>query len=179
MKTTHTLIAVAGLLIATNGFAAGSDEANLLKTLPASKHKLLDAIQQVSKGGETPTAAKFEYEDGDIHLAVYSSSKGTKMDAEHNVLKEHKGDPKQVAWKPEVEVFKDAEHISRAAEYHTLMEISPSSIADIAMKAQSEGDQVVWVIPMVAAGKPVFDVGVVKGGKLSHVQFGLLDGKQK
>ena len=179
MKTTHTLIAVAGLLIATNGFAAGSDEANLLKTLPASKHKLLDAIQQVSKGGETPTAAKFEYEDGDIHLAVYSSSKGTKMDAEHNVLKEHKGDPKQVAWKPEVEVFKDAEHISRAAEYHTLMEISPSSIADIAMKAQSQGDQVVSVIPIVAAGKPVFDVVVVKAGKLSHVQFGLLDGKQK
>ena len=179
MKTTHALIAIAGLFIATHGFAAGDDEANLLKTLPASKHTLLAAIQQVSGTGETPTAAKFEYEDGDIHLAVYASAKGIKMDAEHNVLKEHKGDPKQAAWKPEIEVFKDVEHVSRASEYHALMEISPVSIADIAMKAQSQGDKVVSVIPTVAAGKPVFDVTVVKGGKLTHVEYGLLDGKQK
>jgi hypothetical protein len=165
-------------LMCSSAFAVGESEADLLKNLPASKQSLIQAIEQVSKMGDTPTAAKFEYEDGALHLAVYSTAKGTNVDAEHSVLKEFKGDPKQVMWKPEVEVFKDVEHVARSAEYHTLMELSPSSLADIATKAQALGT-VVWVIPMVAAGKPTFDVGVFSNGKLQHVRYGLLDGKKE
>ena len=156
---------------------AGSD-ADLLKALPASKHTLIEAIQAIEKAGEAPTAAKFEYEDGALHLAVYSSAKGTKTDAEHNVLKEHKGDPLQAAWTPKVETFADVEHVSRAAEYHTLMELSPRSLLDIATKAQAEGVPV-WVIPYVSNGRPAFDVGVLKGGQLIQVQYGVLDGEKK
>lgn len=156
---------------------AGSD-AELLKALPASKHTLVEAIQAIEKAGEAPTAAKFEYEDGALHLAVYSSAKGTKTDAEHNVLKEHKGDPLQAAWIPKVETFEDVEHVSRAAEYHTLMELSPRSLLDIATKAQAEGVPV-WVIPYVSNGRPAFDVGVLKGGQLIQVQYGVLDGEKK
>jgi hypothetical protein len=177
MKLMYALTSLS-FLMCGSAFAVGESEADLLKTLPASKHSLIQAIQQVSKMGETPTAAKFEYEDGALHLAVYSSAKGTKVDAEHTVLKEFKGDPQQAAWKPAVEVFKDVEHVSRSAEYHTLMELSPSALADIASKAEALGT-VVWVIPMVAAGKPTFDVGVFSNGKLQHVRYGLLDGKKE
>ena len=175
MKT--ILAAVAIFCLSGAAYAAGEDDANLLKNMPASRHSLVQAIQQIEKAGETPTAAKFEYEDGALHLAVYSSSKGVKLDAEHNVLKEFKGNPKQAAWSPKTEVFKDVEHISRAAEYHTLMEISPSPLREIALKAGSAGT-VLWVIPKVANGKPVFDVGVLASGKLQHLEFGLLDGKK-
>jgi hypothetical protein len=160
------------------GAAAAGDDADLLRTIGGTKHTLVEALQQIEKSGETPTAAKFEYEDGALHLAVYSSAKGTKTDAEHNVLKEHKGDPLTAAWQPGVEVFKDVEHISRAAEYHTLMELSPYSLADIARKAGSEGAPL-WVIPQVASGKPVFDVAVLKAGQLSRIQYGLMDGEKK
>jgi hypothetical protein len=156
---------------------AGSD-AELLKALPASKHTLVEAIQAIEKAGEAPTAAKFEYEDGALHLAVYSSAKGAKTDAEHNVLKEHKGDPLQAAWTPKVETFADVEHVSRAAEYHTLMELSPRSLLDIATKAQAEGVPL-WVIPYVSNGQPAFDVGLLKGGRLVQVQYGVLNGEKK
>ncbi len=156
---------------------AGSDP-ELLKSLATSKHTLIEAIQAIEKAGEAPTAAKFEYEDGALHLAVYSSAEGTKTDAEHNVLKEHKGDPLQMAWTPKVETFADVEHVSRAAENHTLMELSPRSLLDIATKAQAEGVPV-WVIPYVSNGRPAFDVGVLKGGQLIQVQYGVLDGEKK
>jgi hypothetical protein len=162
------------------GAAAGEAEADrdLLRTIGGTKHTLIQALQQIEQSGETPTAAKFEYEDGALHLAVYSSAKGTKTDAEHNVLKEHKGDPLKPAWQPGVEVFKDVEHVSRAAEYHTLMELSPYSLANIASKAGSEGAPL-WVIPKMAAGKPIFEVAVLKDGQLSRLQYGLMDGEKK
>lgn len=167
----------AGMTAAPMSRDARSD-AELLKALPASKHTLLEAIQTIEKAGEAPTAAKFEYEDGALHLAVYSSAKGTKTDAEHNVLKEHKGDPLQAAWTPKVETFADVEHVSRAAEYHTLMELSPRSLLDIVTKAQTEGTAV-WVIPYVAGGQAVFEVGVLKDGRLSQVRYGLMDGEKR
>lgn len=171
------LAAVAVLCLSGAAYAAGVDDANLLKNMPASRHSLIQAIQQIEKAGETPTAAKFEYEDGALHLAVYASAKGKKVDAEHNVLKEHKGSPLTVAWMPKVEVFKDVEHVSRAAEYHTLMELSPYSLLDIAAKARAEGTPV-WVTPYVMAGKAVFEVGVQKNGQLTRVYYGVYDGKK-
>ena len=178
MKHAASAVALLLFVYATPAFCYGENEADLLKNLPQSKHSLTDAIVQVEKMGEFPTAAKFEYEDGALHLAVYASGKGKKLDAEHNVLKEHKGDPKQATWKPKTEIFKDVEHISRAAEYHTLMEVSPASLREIAVKAQSNG-RVLWVIPVVAGGKPVFDVGVLAAGKVQHIQYGLLDGQKR
>ncbi len=145
--------------------------------MAGSKHSLAEAIQLIAKSGETPTAAKFEYEDGALHLAVYASAKGMKVDAEHNVLKEHKGNPLASAWKPQVEIFKDVEHVSRAAEYHTLMELSGFSLLDIASKARTEGTPV-WAIPYVLNGKPLFDVGNLKNGQLRHIRYGALDGKK-
>ena len=174
------LIKVAGLavlFVSGPSFAVGENPAQLLKTLGSSKHTLIDAIDKITKAGETPTAAKFEYEEGALHLAVYASAKGLKSDAEHNILKEHKGNPASDTWTPAVEVFKDVEHVSRAAEYHTLMELSSFSLRDIAVKARSEGTPV-WVVPYVYAGKPVFDVGVQKGGQLVRVRYNMLDGKK-
>lgn len=179
MKNLFVTTVLSALVLAGPALAVGENEPELLKNLPASKQTLIQAIQQVAKAGETPTAAKFEYEDGALHLSVYASAKGTKVDAEHSILKEFNGDPKQATWKPKIEVFKDVEHISRAAEYHTLLEISSVSLSDIATKAQADGDTVVWAIPMVVAGAPLYEVGVVKAGKLQRIHYGLLDGKRK
>lgn len=171
-----TTIAVA-VISSSPSFAVGENPADLMRTLPGSKHTLTEVIEKIAKMGELPTAAKFEYEDGALHLAVYSSAKGKRLDAEHNVLKEHKGNPLDAAWKPGVEVFKDVEHVSRAAEYHALMEISPYSLLDIANKARAEGTPV-WVVPYVLAGKPVFEAGVQRNGQLTRIRYGLLDGKK-
>ncbi len=180
MNKSHLLAALIGLgalCAAPACFAAGETPPELAKTLPASKHTLVEAIQQIAKSGETPTAAKFEYEDGALHLAVYASAKGLKLDAEHNVLKEHKGNPLDASWKPGVEIFKDVEHVSRAAEYHALMELSPYSLLEIATKARALGTPI-WVTPYASGGKGFFEVGIFKNGTVSTVKYGLLDGKQ-
>ena len=178
------VIALAGLYVVFAvgpAFAAeeyGDKPADLIKAMAGAKVTLAQGIQQSAKGTESPTVAKFEYEDGKLHLSVYVSEKGLKADAEHNVLKEYGGDATQAAWKPDAEVFDDAEHIARAAEYHALMELSPASLLDIAKKAEAEGEKVLWVQPRVADGKAIFDVGVLKAGQIVKVRYGLSDGKK-
>ena len=97
---------------------------DLLKQLPKSKLSLLDGIKQLTKGDEVAISGKFELENGKLSLSVYTVEKGLGADPEHNVLKEFAGDPTGAAWKPEAEVFKDAEHISRASMQLTLMSMT-------------------------------------------------------
>ena len=183
-RTLARVIGVSVALAAGSSVAAENygdtpaDAAALVKAMAGAKLTLAQGIQQVAKGTEAATVAKFEYEDGVLHLSVYTSAKGVKTDADQNVLKEYGGDATQAAWKAEVEVFDDVKHVARAAEYHALMAISPSSLLDIAKKAEAEGDKVLWVQPRIVDAKPIFDVGVMKGTQLIKVRYGLLDGKK-
>jgi len=156
----------------------GGDREALLATFPQAKHSLADAIRQVTQGGEAATVAKFEYEDGALHLSVYTSANGLGVDAEHNQFKEYKGDPMQGDWRPETEVFDDFTHIARAAAYHTLMSMTRLSLLDIIDKAQSSAaGKALWVRPVVVDGRPVFDVAVEQYGELVNLRYDLVSGQ--
>jgi hypothetical protein len=150
----------------------------LLKALSQSKHALVDGVQQVSKSSEVAISAKFEMEDGKLSLSVYTAERGLSVQAEKNVLKEFAGDPIADAWKPEVEVFKDVEHVSRSAEQLTLMALSPTSLVDIARKATKDHPGTVYSItPMVRDRKAVFAVLVADKEKSVELAYDLMTGE--
>jgi hypothetical protein len=116
----------------------GEASEKLLQALPTSKLSLTDGIRQAAKSQGAPISAKFEFDDhGKLSLSVYTAEKGVAVTPENNVLKELSGSPEQAAWAPEVEVFKDAEHVTRASQQLTLMSRSPYSLLDIVNKAQA------------------------------------------
>jgi hypothetical protein len=149
---------------ATPAADAGKDQAALIKALAQSKMSLVDGLRQSTKSPEVPISAKFEFDDkGKLSLSVYTVEKGLATDAEGNILKELSGSPEQTKWTPEVEVFKDIPHVSRASQQLALMALSPFTLADIAAKAQKQHPGTVFSIkPAIHNRKPV---------------YGLLDGK--
>jgi hypothetical protein len=184
-RCVNALLAIAlsfGTLSAANSaFAAAAekDQSALIKALPLSKVSLIDGLRQSTKSPEVPISAKFELDDkGKLSLSVYTVEKGLSTDAEGNVLKELSGSPENAKWTPEVEVFKDIPHVSRASQQLALMALSPFSLADIATKAQKQHPGTVFSItPAVRNHKPVFVVFEADKGKVIELTFGLLDGK--
>lgn len=154
------------------------DYGPLLKALPKSKHTLADGIRQATQNKEIPLSAKFEVEDGKFSLSVYTAEKGLSPGAEHNVLKELGGNPEGDAWKPDVEVFKDVEHVSRSAEQLTLMALSRFSLLDIIAKAEKQQKGTVFsVIPMRNDRKGVFVVKIAADGKVTELDYDVVSGE--
>jgi hypothetical protein len=175
MKNFVTLLASAAALVASTA-GVRTDEA-LLKALSASKHSLAEGIQQVAKGNEVAISAKFELEDGKLSLSVYTAGKGLAVDAEHNALQEYAGSPEAAAWKPEVEVFKDVEHVARSAQQLTLMALSSSTLLDIAKKAEKDGGGKVYSItPTLRDRKAVFVALVADKEKSVELDYDLVTG---
>ncbi len=149
-STIRSPVRVVALVVALSVSARSpaGDEA-LLKALPASKHTLAEGIQQLSKGSEAAISAKFEVEDGKLSLSVYTAGKGLGVPAEKNVLQEYAGSPEAAAWKPDVEVFKDVEHVARSSEQLTLMSLGSTSLADVAKKAEKDHPGTVYSVTPV------------------------------
>ncbi len=147
----------------------------LLKVLSNSKLSLADGIRQATKSTEIPISAKFELDDnGKLSLSVYTAENGLTTDAEHNVLKELSGSPESAAWNPEVEVFKDPEHLKRAAEQQTLMALSQMSLLDVIAKAQKQQPGTVFsVTPVVVGHQPKFNVLVANNGRVISLAYDL------
>lgn len=157
----------------------GADYGALLKALPNSKHSLADGIRQSAKPGEVPISAKFELNDeGKLSLSIYTAEKGLTADAEHNVLKELSGSPEAAQWNPEAEVFKDAEHLKRAAAQQTLLALSSMSLLDVIAKAEKQQRGTVFSItPVVRNQKPEFVVLVSNKNKVTELSYDLMTGK--
>ena len=157
----------------------GADYGTLLKVLPNSKHSLAEGIRQSAKSGEVPISAKFELNDeGKLSLSIYTAEKGLTTDAEHNVLKELSGSPESAQWNPEVEVFKDAEHLKRAAAQQTLLALSSMSLLDVIAKAEKQQRGTVFSItPVVRNQKPEFVVLVSNNNKVTELSYDLMTGK--
>ena len=162
-------------LVRANGHAQGEDYAALLKVLSNTKHSLADGIRQATKSTEVPISAKFELDDnGKLSLSVYTAENGLTTDAEHSVLKELSGSPEAAAWNPEVEVFKDPEHLKRAAEQQTLMILSQMSLLDVIAKAQKQQPGTVFSItPVVVGHQPKFNVLVANNGRVITLAYDL------
>jgi hypothetical protein len=156
----------------------GEDSAKLLKALPASKMSLADGIQQAAKADGTPISAKFEFDDhGKLSLSVYTAEKGLAVAPEKNVLKELSGSPQQASWAPGVEVFKDAEHMTRASGHLTLMSGSPYSLIEIVNKAQTRAPGNAFSItPGTFKGIPVAIVELAVKGSVVELLYNLKNG---
>ena len=156
-----------------------ADLAELLALIPNSKLSLADGLKMVSKGAEVPISAKFEFDhDKKLSLSVYTAEKGLVLEPEDNVLKEFSGSPEQNAWSPEIEVFKDRRHLTRASGQLVLMSLSPRSLLDIVNDASKRQSGTVYSItPRLQGRKPVFVVLVVKDGKVTSMAYDVLTGK--
>ena len=146
------------------------DTQALLEALGKSKHTLLDGVRQAAKGGAVPISAKFELEDGKLSLSVYTAGKGLSVEPEKNVLQELSGSPEGESWSPNVEVFKDVEHVARSSEQLTLMALGKASLAQIIERAQkAQSGTVFSVTPMIRNHKPVAEVLVAEKGKVKRL----------
>lgn len=156
----------------------GEASEKLLKALPNSKLSLADGIQQAAKTDGAPISAKFEFDDhGKLSLSVYTAEKGLTVAPEKNVLKELSGSPEQASWAPEVEVFKDAEHVTRASEHLKLMSGSAYSLLDIVNKAQTRAPGTAFSItPGIFKGIPVAMVELAVKGAVVELLYNLKNG---
>ena len=135
--------------------ASDLDESSeLLSMLPAARLSLAAGIEQAASDG-LPISAKFELSEegaGPISLSVYTARGGKEAIPEENELTELFGDPTGSSWSPEAEVFEDMEHIARASQHLTLMQITSASL-DSAVRAAGELGTVYGIYPAVYAGQ--------------------------
>ena len=180
MTRRNLMFAIAiGLTAAGSGGLAWSDDADqaaLLKALGGAKVTLEQGIAQVAKGTEVPTEAKYEMEDGKLHLSVYTSAKGFDTAAEDNSFNEYGGDATAATWAPKKEVFTDLKHIARSAQYHTLLSMTKTTIPAIIQKASPQGT-VFSVKEKVRNGKPVFEVMTAQGNTAKTTYYDLVTGE--
>jgi hypothetical protein len=142
--------------------AEGADQA-LLRAIGGAKVTLAQGITQVAKGTEVPTEAKYEMEDGKLHLSVYTSAKGFDTAAEDNSFNEYGGEATAASWAPKKEVFADLKHIARSAQYHTLLSMTKMTIPAIMEKVRN--------------GKPVFEVMTAQGNTAKTTYYDLVTGE--
>jgi len=156
-------------------FAEGADQ-TLLRAIGGAKITLAQGIAQVAKGNEVPTEAKYEMEDGKLHLSVYTSAKSFDTAAEDNSFNEYGGDATTATWSPKKEVFADLKHIARSAQYHTLLSMTKVTIPAIIQKASAQGT-VFSIKEKVRNGKPVFEVMTAQNNTAKTSYYDLMTGE--
>jgi hypothetical protein len=151
------------------------ESADLIAMLPSARTALAEGFQQAASDGYV-ISGKFELSDegaGPISLSVYTARAGKEAIPEENELAELAGDPTGSTWSPEAEVFEDMEHIARASQHLTLMQITSATLDSVA-RAAGELGTVYAIYPAVYAGQPVFDVRVAgEDGEVSQVRLAL------
>ena len=146
-----------------NSVMAEDESNDVVPRLKASKHKLIDGIGQAEKGNGTAISAKFEVEDGKLLLSVYAAKEGRNKDAEHNTLIELNGDATTAQWTPEIEVFADKEHLTRAAMQLTVAQLSKRSLGEVVATAiATQPGEVYSVIPAIKNDNAIFVVKIAK-----------------
>jgi uncharacterized membrane protein YkoI len=175
VRSTLKLSTFVAAMIVSAAFAAEHDDGALLGRLKDSKHSLADGIKQSEKENGVAISAKFEMKGDTLMLSVYTAKQGLDKDAEHNALIELQGDASTSSWKPEIEVFEDKKHLTRAAMQLTLVQMSKLTLTEAIKKAESAQPGTVYsAIPSVKSGNAVYDVLVAVDGKTVHVT---VDGK--
>ena len=175
-------IAVVGILSSLNSTAADIPPVDgtkrLISALPNSKLTLADGIQQAAKTG-APISAKFEFDDqGKLSLSVYTAEKGLAVGPEANSFLELSGSPEQASWTPEAEIFKDAEHVTRASQQLSLMSTSRYSLLDLINKAQARAPGYAFVIiPGSLRDIPVALVELALDGNVVNLVYNLQSGR--
>jgi hypothetical protein len=183
VRSSASLLLVPLLALLSEGRTAAAgpggddDEAKLVQRLGTARVSLLDGVRAVTRDGAVAISAKFEDEGRGLSLSVYTAADGLTVDAEHNRLREHAGDPTVSAWKPSAVVFEDREHVARASEQFALMRLTKLSLGDVIEKAAAlHGATVFSVTPSVRDGRGVFLVRAAAQGEVISVALDLATG---
>src|SRR4051812_31093216 len=170
-----TAFGLATLASSYSSLRAEEVDQTLLRAIGNAKVTLAQGIAQVAKGTEVPTEAKYEMEDGKLHLSVYTSAKRFDTPAEDNSFNEYGGEATAATWAPMKEVFTDLKHIARSAQYHTLLSMTKMTIPMIIQKASGQGT-VFSVKERVRNSKPVFEVMTAQGNTARTAFYDLVTG---
>jgi hypothetical protein len=103
---------------------------------------------------------------------------GDDMEFRVRVTQEPSGSPESGTWSPEIETFKDPEHVARASEQETPMSVTKVSLLDVTSRAAKKGGTVFSVTPDVHDRKPVFVVLVASKGKVQELAYDLMTGAE-
>jgi len=169
-------VGLAALWSTSAVWSAEEDQAALLKAIGSAKVSLQQGIAQVAKGTEVPTEAKYEMENGELMLSVYTSAKPLNTAAEDNSFNEYSGEATTPTWAPKKEVFADLKHIARSAQYHTLLSMTKVTIPAIIQKVSAQGT-VFSVKEKIRNGKPVFEVMTAQGNSAKTTYYDLITGE--
>lgn len=155
---------------------AEHDDTALLALLTSAKLDLSRGIAQAEAQGARAISAKFELDDGNLSLSVYTAKNGIELDAEHNVLAELSGDPTLSEWQPKEVIFADMSHLTRASYQLTLVQRSKMNLVAVIAKALTQQPgQVYSVGPAIHARSPIFHVLIATAGG-GHVQVDVESG---
>jgi hypothetical protein len=164
--TRSMVVAVAvGWLLSGNPAWAQGDEAKehaeLAAALGAAKVSVQAGLAASAREG-TPISAKYEVEDGKLHLSVYTM-KGPGFS---EVIVDHRTG--KVAKAGAITSGDDLTAAKEQSEAMTKARRSLRTVADQAAR-ENKGYQVVSVVPALADGHPVAEVTLLKGGEFKAV----------
>jgi len=78
---------------------------------------------------------------------------------------------------PRAETFKDVEHVARASEQLTLMNLTSKTLTDIAVRAEKEPfGSPFSITPVLTGRRAYFEVRYLDKGRISEVRYDLLTG---
>jgi hypothetical protein len=171
------VVAVAAVAIVVAAAGAGGSQKRTpdqraVPLLDTAQISLLEGIQQVQKKYGAVIEAKYELDDaGALSLSVYPVTKGLHTNAEFNVFEEAAGPPDVPEWKPEIEVFKDQEHLTRSSFDLTVMQVGHISLATAVRRAVARQPGIpYWAVPVIKGTKPGVGVYIKStDGKTHHV----------
>ena len=174
---------ILALLIVVPTFAGNHDPAAITPLLKDAKISLLDGIDLAEKVSGPATSAKFEVsDDGKLALSVYTIPEGLGVEPERATLTELGGDAAQSPFQFTAEVFEDKEHIARASDHMTLLQLSKYSLRQLVERAlaRKPGTPIDIRNPMVRNHRPVADVVIVdSSGKAHTVTVNVLTGRAR
>jgi hypothetical protein len=167
MKTLSVLAAFVVLLfVVSSGLTQTSDDkakehADLEKALKDAKIPLERGLTASAKEGR-PISAKYEVEDGELQLSVYTM-KGNNFS---EVIVDHK-----TGTIAKAEPITQGDDLTHAKEQSQAMAKAKRSLGTAASEAakQNKGYRVVSIFPTMKDGHPVADVTLVKGNEWKTV----------
>lgn len=161
---------------------ASADDDRLVALLPRSRHTIAQAVRQAEYPcpHEPVISARFERNhDGKLSLSLASAEKGLSVAAEHNVLKELVASPESERWTPAVEVFKEVEHVARAATELTLAALSKFTLLEVLERAEKDEPGIVYAItPVVVERRALWVVRVSTKAGVVSLRYDLLSGER-
>jgi len=141
--------------------AADENEAVLIKSLSNARVSLQQGLMASEREGR-PISGKFEAEESNFQLSVYTSKEGKFFE----VIVDH-----MAGAIAKVEPITEGDDLTHAKSQKAAMDKAKVKLADAAAKAKGQAGEVIVVsaTPQLKGGRPVASIVLLKGERLSTV----------